>query len=247
MQEKTIENALYMLVKFGSEENLTKLQHGQLYMKNLQYYVDLEKNTSDEDVGDKYDGQMMLEDTKVTLVDYETKELFREYTATRVSMGLGFSKCPVFCIFSFDDRNRINAELNGDNLRVRYEFTEEQRTKLNNFGTHALIIENTNEFIERIQNSLLSNEIGYSRGFVQYYSFNNIEHFRQVKEDNTKIAFWKRQKYAYQQEYRFLAHTTVDDHLIIDIGNITHITQLVETKSLLNTYVEGNYGVKIKE
>ena len=27
-------------------------------MKNLKYYVDLEKTTDDEDVGDKYDGQM---------------------------------------------------------------------------------------------------------------------------------------------------------------------------------------------
>ncbi len=245
--EKTIQDVFYMFVKFGSKENLVKLQQGQLYMKNLQYYVDLEKNTLDEDVGDKYDGQMMLEDTKVTLVDYETKELFKEFTTTRVSMGLGFSKCPVFCFFSFDDRNSIKAELNGDNLKAYYEFTDEQRNKLNAFGTHALIIKNTNEFVERIQNGLLSNEIGYSRGFVQYYSYNNIEHFRQVKEDNTKIAFWKRQKYAYQQEYRFLAHTTVDDHLIIDIGDISHITQLVETKRLLNTYVEGNYGVRIKE
>lgn len=28
-------------------------------MKKLKYYVDLEKTTDDEDVGDKYDGQML--------------------------------------------------------------------------------------------------------------------------------------------------------------------------------------------
>ena len=61
-----------MLMKFGSEENLKKLQKGQLYMKNLQYYVDLEKTTDDEDVGDKYDGQMVLQDVKITMYDYET-------------------------------------------------------------------------------------------------------------------------------------------------------------------------------
>ena len=53
MEKKTIENGWSMLMKFGSEENLKKLQKGQLYMKNLQYYVDLEKATDDEDVGDK--------------------------------------------------------------------------------------------------------------------------------------------------------------------------------------------------
>lgn len=62
MKEKTIENAWSILLKFGKEENLQKLQAGQFYMKNLQYYVDLEKGTSDEDVGDMYDGQMMLQD-----------------------------------------------------------------------------------------------------------------------------------------------------------------------------------------
>lgn len=65
MKEKTIENAWSILLKFGKEENLQKLQAGQFYMKNLQYYVDLEKGTSDEDVGDMYDGQMMLQDVKM--------------------------------------------------------------------------------------------------------------------------------------------------------------------------------------
>ena len=57
MDKKTIENGWSMLMKFGSEENLKRLQKGQLYMKNLQYYVDLEKATDDEDVGDKYDAK----------------------------------------------------------------------------------------------------------------------------------------------------------------------------------------------
>ena len=38
MKEKTIENAWSILLKFGKEENLQKLQAGQFYMKNLQYY-----------------------------------------------------------------------------------------------------------------------------------------------------------------------------------------------------------------
>lgn len=42
MAEKTVENGWSMLMKFGSEENLKKLRAGQMYMKNLKYYVDLE-------------------------------------------------------------------------------------------------------------------------------------------------------------------------------------------------------------
>ena len=58
MADKTVKDGWSMLMKFGSEENLQKLQAGQLYMKNLKYYVDLEKETEDEAVGDMYDGQM---------------------------------------------------------------------------------------------------------------------------------------------------------------------------------------------
>ena len=43
MSDKTVKEGWSMLMKFGSEENLKKLQAGQLYMKNLKYYVDLEK------------------------------------------------------------------------------------------------------------------------------------------------------------------------------------------------------------
>lgn len=46
MKEKTVKDGWSMLMKFGSEENLKKLQAGQLYMKNLKYYVDLEKTIS---------------------------------------------------------------------------------------------------------------------------------------------------------------------------------------------------------
>ena len=45
MADKTVKDGWSMLMKFGSEENLQKLQAGQLYMQNLKYYVDLEQET----------------------------------------------------------------------------------------------------------------------------------------------------------------------------------------------------------
>lgn len=245
MEEKTIENAFSMLIKLGSESNLRKLQQGELYMKNLQYYVDLEKSTDDEDVGDKYDGQMMLEKVKITMFDYETDKFWGQFDASEISMNLGYLYCPVFCMYILDYRNQIGEELNGDNLKVRYDFTEEQREKLARFGTHALVIKNGDEFVRRVKEGLLSNNIGYTCDFVKYYSFNNLEQMREIQGDNSRIVFWKRQKYAYQQEYRFIAHTHVDDYLSVNIGDISDITELIKTSVLLNTYFE--VGFKVKE
>ncbi len=72
MDDKTLRDGWSMLLKFGSGKNLRKLQAGQLYMKNLKYYVDLEKMTDDENVGDKYDGQMMLQDVKISMYTVDT-------------------------------------------------------------------------------------------------------------------------------------------------------------------------------
>lgn len=244
MEDKTVKDGWSMLMKFGSENNLRKLQAGQLYMKNLKYYVDLEKTTDDEDVGDKYDGQMMLQDVKISMYTVDTHEFIAQFDAPSASMNLGYLECPVFCMFMFDYRNHVEENLEGENLTVKYQFTEEQLKKMPNFGDSVLIIKNGDEFVNRVKKGLLEAGYGFSRDHVQYYAFNNVEHLKQIQSDNSRIAFWKRDKYSYQQEYRFLIHDFVDDYLSVEIGDISDITQLLRTEELLNTYLEITFKVK---
>lgn len=244
MEDKTVKDGWSMLMKFGSENNLRKLQAGQLYMKNLKYYVDLEKTTDDEDVGDKYDGQMMLQDVKISMYTVDTHEFIAQFDAPSVSMNLGYLECPVFCMFMFDYRNHVEENLEGENLTVKYQFTEEQLKKMPNFGDSVLIIKNGDEFVNRVKKGLLEAGYGFSRDHVQYYAFNNVEHLKQIQSDNSRIAFWKRDKYSYQQEYRFLIHDFVDDYLSVEIGDISDITQLLRTEELLNTYLKITFKVK---
>lgn len=244
MKEKTIQDGWSLLMKFGSEENLKKLQAAQLYMKNLKYYVDLEKTTDDEDVGDKYDGQMVLQDIKINMYTVDTNKFIAQFNAPTASMDLGYLQCPVFCMFMFDYRNHVEEHLDGENLTVKYQFTEEQLKKMPNFGDSVLIIKNGDEFVNRVKKGLLNAGYGFTRDHVQYYAFNNVEHLKQVQKDNSRIAFWKRDKYSYQQEYRFLVHDFVDDYLSVDIGDISDITQLLRTEELLNTYLEITFKVK---
>lgn len=213
-------------------------------MKNLKYYVDLEKNTDDEDVGDAYDGQMVLQNVKISLYTVDTHEFVAQFDAPVTSLNLGYLECPVFCMFMFDYRNYVDEHLDGDNLTVRYQFAEEQLIKMSNFGDSVLIIKNGDEFISRVKKGLLDAGYGYTRDYVQYYGFNDLEHLKQVQKDNSRIAFWKRDRYAYQQEYRLLIHDYVDDFLSVDIGDISDITDLLKTEDLLNTYAEIMFKVK---
>lgn len=59
-------------------------------MKNLKYYVDLEKTTDDEDVGDKYDGQMVLQDEKISMYTAYTHEFIIQFEAPAASLNLGY-------------------------------------------------------------------------------------------------------------------------------------------------------------
>lgn len=45
MEEKHFrDDPTFMLIRFGKKDRLESLQKGCLYMKNLQYFIDLEKN-----------------------------------------------------------------------------------------------------------------------------------------------------------------------------------------------------------
>lgn len=242
---KSAKDGWFLLMKFSSEENLQKLRSGQLYMKNLQYYVNFEKATEDQNIGDEFEGQVILENVNIRMYDYETGAFFTQMDAQTTSMNLGYLKCPVFCMFMFDYRNHTEEELTDDILRVRYQFTEEQLFKLPQFGSHVLIIKNGDEFMNRVKNGLLREGYGFTRDLVNYYDGNRIEHAREVAADEKRIAFWKRQKYAYQQEYRILIDAQVDDYLSVDIGDLRDITELVTTSNLLNTYTEVTFRTQL--
>lgn len=130
---------------------------------------------------------------------------------------------------------------------MKYQFTQEQLERMPKFGDSVLITKNGDEFIKRVKEGLSKAGYGFTRDHVQYYGFNNIEHLKQIQKDNLRIAFWKREKYAYQQEYRFLIHDYVDDFLSVDIGDISDITDLLKSEELLNTYVKIQFKVKKKE
>jgi len=244
---KSIDNDFSMLLKFGSRCNLEKLQKGNIYMKNLQYYIDLENSSDDEDVGDKFDGLARLQDVKISMFTVDSDEFVTAFQTPELTMDLGYKKAPVFCMFMFDHRNHTSERLNGDELTVRYDFSDEQRTKLQRFGDSVLLIKNGDEFVARMKQGFLDAGISFTRDFVNYYDGNILQHFQDIHKDNSRIAFWKRNKYSYQQEYRFFAFDLeVEDNICVNIGDISDISQLESAETILNTYLESTYKVSIK-
>ena len=89
-------------IKFQSEDKIDLLLHGMVYMKELQYYVDLEKKEQNDIVGDALENAVFSK-------AYET--------AIGIPCNLilknGFCKSFVFCIYEADlddDRSVIMHE-----------------------------------------------------------------------------------------------------------------------------------------
>lgn len=99
---------LTILMKFGKEKNLKSLQSGLMYMKNLAYYVGQEKKDSDDVIGDQYDGVMLMQDMQINIKDIATKNVLVSINAPKATMDFGYMKYPVFCMFRYDERNKLS-------------------------------------------------------------------------------------------------------------------------------------------
>lgn len=204
-------------IKFQSEDKIDLLLGGMVYMKELQYYVDLEKKEQNDIVGDALENAVFSK-------AYETPSGI----PCNLILKNDFCKSFVFCIYE--------ANLDDDRSIIIHE-----TDKIKKFGDYALWIKHMDQFINRIQLAASKSYYNITNGKVNYYDDSeevSIEGMRSVSDKGT-YAFAKRKKYKYQNEYRFVINTKLDeipneDHLILDIGDISDITQKIKTQDLIN-------------
>lgn len=113
------------------------------------------------------------------------------------------------------------------------------------FGDHALMFFDADEFIRRIEKGLKAEgSTHYTSKIVQYYRPNDFAYFKDVHENLLNVAFWKRESFAFQQEFRILIHKEVTDHLRVNIGDISDISKLFRTEDLLNSQISIVFDVQ---
>ena len=122
-----------------------------------------------------------------------------------------------------------------------FQFTDEQKQEISNFGYTALLITDRDEFFRRIFIATEKAKLKGFHGFVKYCNerVDSVNLLASLINGMENIAFWKRDKYRYQQEYRFLIQMedTTQDHFEINIGNISDISKVMKTSVLLNSIV----------
>ena len=208
------------LIKFQSAERIQQLREGHLYAKTLGYYRKLEESTGDKEIGDGFEAMIHVNEAIIKFPD-TGEEIVLNDELIRTSHSDDY----VFCMFG------IYPQLDS------FTFTEQQKEKMLSFGDTALIILDSNAFIERVIKA--AEKAGFTAYFsgVKYYdeTVDNASMIIDMLKGMHNIAFWKRESYRYQQEGRFVfvSEQCHDDHITLDIGDISDISVALPSKQVL--------------
>lgn len=212
------------LIKFQSAERIQQLRKGHIYAKTLGYYRKLEETTGDKEIGDGFEAMVHVNEAIIRFPD-TGKEILLNDELISTSHSDDF----VFCMFG------IYPQLEN------FIFTEKQKEKMLSFGDTALVILDSEEFIKRVIKA--AEKAGFSAYFsgVKYYdeTTDNANLIIDLLNGMHNVAFWKRNSYAYQQEGRFVfvADNNTDDHITLEIGDISDISLVFPSEQVLTGVV----------
>lgn len=213
------------LIKFQDADKIKSLQSGKIYAKTLGYYRKREEETGDCEVGDKYEAMIHINEGTIYFPDTgETVAVNDDLLKTSESNDF------VFCMLGINPTEE------------KFRFTDKQKEKMLSFGDTALIVLDHDEFIRRVK--VAAEKAGYKVYFkpVQYYdpTIDGGKMLISLFDGMWNIAFWKRDSYTYQQEVRFV-FTPGDekiDHIELDIGDISDITEIITAKLALSAIIQ---------
>ena len=214
------------LIKFQDEERINFLRKGMLYAKTLKYYGEKEQETGDADIGDEFEGMIHVHQGYMYIPD--TAEA---YSLDDTLIRTIHSDDYVFCMFGISPDKR------------EFEFSEKQKEKMITFGDTALLILNQEEFLRRVSKAAKDDGYKVFYGKVQYYNpdIDGGNFLLSLIQGMWKIAFWKRKRYSYQQEYRFLfvpenrQDKSRKDHITLNLGDLSDITEIIPSKQALKS------------
>lgn len=210
-----------LLVKIAKEQYAEDILSGKLYMKSLRYFRELEQ----EGVGDEQEGALCIGATGDLL--------YKGQIVGKVKNLRAHYDFPVFCALYVT----LNQVCESD-----YEFLIPQKM-LREFmydrtSKYAAIIINRCDFEKRIEKALDQYKLLGCLGKVQY----SDEIIAYSYEERLKVAFSKRKNFAYQNEWRLALDFPVEDHFILEVGDISDIARKI---SIDNSEQEIKIGVHV--
>lgn len=203
------------LVKFSTNEYITSLRQGNLYMNSVEYFRKCDSLLH----ADLYEGADFLHQAdKIQSIIIESPS-FKKITLSKDTGLINFMagknsnySTNIFCMYLW----RIYKDQPNKNKIDR---------KLFSFGDTALIMLNSNEFINRVKRALESKNYYFTHGKVKYFD-----------EDaySGKVGlFRKRKSLEYMSEYRIAVNVEMNNKpYTLSIGDISDISIIIKSEEI---------------
>ena len=212
-----------LLIKVTSRQDYSdQFLNGDLYCNRLSCFRMLE---DDDQRGDSFEATMVYPPGSILTLE-NTNLLTSEknvWTIPPTDLADNIRLRPdapnhlnVFCMYAVDF-NDLKRTPN-DDTKVTVELTE----KLWDFGDYAVIVFNVPTFIQRVEKEVLARRYKAMLGRVVYYD--PMIGLPDVPL-NESLAFFKRNRFAYQKEFRFVFNTSIigNNAITVSIGDISDI------------------------
>jgi hypothetical protein len=201
---------LVVFLKFGEEAHMLDfILNGTIYMNPIDYFRRLEDCSMR---GDNYEGVRQIWNfpsgkLSIPTINYEGNHLgIHLKESYEHIMGNIFS---LYCVSSYGFPNPK-------------DFYVDERIK--QFGSHFVLIKDIPEFLIRIENKMKLTGYRYYSDLVEYYDKNEI--------NRRQTVFHKPNEFEYQKEFRFYIDRGDMLPFIFRIGDLTRISELIETKHI---------------
>ncbi|WP_026709450.1 hypothetical protein [Flavobacterium frigidarium] len=204
------------LIKFGEEQNIKKLFYqGEVFMNTIKSF----KKSTRIAIGDKYEGTISLKNFNKGQL---TLEKFGEPLNLKINKLQLLENSDdhlgnIFCSYALTDKLLVNKDKHTIDSRV------------NNFGSHCIIIKDVDKFLKAIFCQLDKNNIAYSHNLVKYHDYK--------KNDHILSLFDKSHHFSYQKEHRIIATTDSEKPIVLHIGSLEDYAEIHETEFLVKNSI----------
>lgn len=196
-------------MKVGDEKWIRNLyDHGEIYFNSIQQ---LRNGPDDGFRFDPYEGISSLKNTKAGSFYLESLDHTVNFLKMHLVETMPIVYGNVFCLFSISS----NWWESPADFSIHEDLTK--------FGTHCLLID-ANTLINGIEKELKKRKIEFDHDFVQYYD--------EYNHNGSVDLFMKREKYAYQKEFRFYARRDSTKALKIKIGSLKGRAELIKSSEI---------------
>jgi hypothetical protein len=210
-----------IICKIQKLNRLQELQRGHVYMKTLDYFREKERRYPASGAGDSEEGiiaRMPTADLYVDMGSGKFEDSKKVAELENVAMSV-IGKTVVFCATCLnfeqkDDRNPYILTYS-PNEKMLVDFASGPKEK------YGILFILRDPFIARCKSGLIKRNLG---GRAKRIIYVDNPDPKQFSKDPSDAAFVKRTKFSHQNEYRLWVNTYVEDHLILDIGDISDIS-----------------------